>query len=94
MVVSVPLRAPYPTPLEVFRPIYTQQTFISDSSLALKRQLETLYPVTAGTGSTLNGATGIVGSTVGTGESTVAGAAGTVEVVGANTLGGESLDIF
>jgi hypothetical protein len=57
-----------------------------------KRQLEALYPVTSGAGSTLNGVTGIAGSAAGTSGSTVAGAAGTVENTVANTAGGMQPD--
>ncbi|KAJ5390261.1 uncharacterized protein N7496_001329 [Penicillium cataractarum] len=45
----------------------------------LKRQLEAVRPVTEGVASSLNGGTGIVGSAVGTVESTGQGAVGTVE---------------
>lgn len=45
----------------------------------LKRQLEVVQPVTEGVASSLNGGTGIVGSAVGTAESTGQGAVGTVE---------------
>jgi hypothetical protein len=58
-----------------------------------KRQLEGLYPVTSGAGSSLNGFTGIAGSAAGTGESTVAGAVGTVENTVANTAGGMQPDM-
>lgn len=46
---------------------------------AVKRQLEVVQPVTEGVASSLNGGTGIVGSAVGTAESTGQGAVGTVE---------------
>lgn len=39
----------------------------------MKRQLEAVQPVTKGVESSLNGGTGIVGSAVGTVESTIAG---------------------
>ena len=52
------------------------------------RQLAAVYPVTQATGSSLNGATGLIGSAVGTGESTAGGATGTAEDVVANTAGG------
>jgi len=56
--------------------------------LGLKaRQLDTLYPVTEATGSSLNGITGLTGSAVGTAESTVSGAAKTAENVVSNTAG-------
>lgn len=45
----------------------------------LKRQLEVVQPVTESVASSLNGGTGIVGSAVGTAESTGQGAVGTVE---------------
>ncbi|KAF3386689.1 hypothetical protein F1880_000909 [Penicillium rolfsii] len=53
-----------------------------------KRQLEVVQPVTEGVASSLNGGTGIVGSAVGTAESTSQGAVGTVEstVAGAGHL--------
>jgi hypothetical protein len=52
-----------------------------DNNLAphLKRQLEVAQPVTEGVASSLNGGTGIVGSAVGTAESTSQGAVGTIE---------------
>lgn len=53
-----------------------------------KRQLDAIYPVTEGAGSSLNGVTGTTGSAVGTAESTVGGVAGTAENVVANTAGG------
>ena len=50
----------------------------------VKRQLEAVQPVTKGAASSLNGATGIVGSAVGTAESTSQGAVYTFE----NSVGG------
>ncbi|GLI73094.1 hypothetical protein PoHVEF18_001304 [Penicillium ochrochloron] len=52
-----------------------------DNDLAghIKRQLEVVRPVTEGVASSLNGGTGILGSAVGTAESTGQGAVGTVE---------------
>ncbi|OOQ87867.1 hypothetical protein PEBR_14967 [Penicillium brasilianum] len=52
-------------------------TGVADSHL--KRQLANVQPITEGVASSLNGGTGIVGSAVGTAESTGQGAVGTVE---------------
>lgn len=54
----------------------------------LRRQLEVVQPVTEGVASSLNGGTGIVGSAVGTVESTGQGAVGTAESTVSGTLGG------
>lgn len=56
----------------------------------VKRQLEVVQPVTESVASSLNGGTGVVGSAVGTVESTVGGAAGTAENSATGVLGGKS----
>lgn len=54
----------------------------------VKRQLEVIQPVTEGVASSLNGGTGVVGSAVGTVESTGGGIAGTAEKSVTGVLGG------
>lgn len=54
----------------------------------MKRQLNAVEPVIEGVASSLNGGTGIIGSAVGTVESTAGGVAGTTEKAIADTIGG------
>lgn len=61
---------------------------VTNSLHGVKRQLQYLQPITESVASSMNGGTGVVGSAVGTVETTVGGAAGTAENSVTGVLGG------